>query len=117
MNIIGRFFARIRQKLFVSRMDREIFFQIFPHLEHEADHGYQFSSDDELYKALLAGNLDAKKLLCDIDRVALNMPDAQGQAFRYIFARDLNQFMKKYMAYARRDERREIDPRFVATAA
>ena len=40
-NIIGKFFAGIRQKLFTARTEREIFDRIFPHLEREKNHGYQ----------------------------------------------------------------------------
>jgi len=116
MTIIGRFIARIRQKLFVSRIEREIYFEIFPHLNGEANHGYPFTSDDELRNARLAGSLNVKGLLCDIDQAASKMPQAQGEAFRYIAYRNLKEQMTMYLAYAKRREYKECDPRYVATA-
>ena len=40
MNIVSKFFANIRQKLFVMRIEREIYFRIFPHINGEAYNGY-----------------------------------------------------------------------------
>lgn len=117
MNIIGRLIVRTRQKLFMTRVEREIYFGIFSHLHGEADHGYPFMSEDELYKVRLAGSLALKKMLCDVDQASMKMPRMQGEAFRFIFARDMEQQMRKYLQYAQQREYPEWAPTPVVTTA
>src|SRR5689334_20165179 len=100
MNIISMFFARIRRKWFMERTEWEIYHEVFPHLHGSADHGYPFMSEDELCNARLAGSLAMKKIMCDVDRAARKMPRMQGEAFQFIFARDMEKQMRKYLQYA-----------------
>ena len=116
--IIGKFFASIRQKLFKQRVNREIFHKIFPHLNGQANHGYPFSSDDEMVRLHIRGGLDAQMRFDMIERTAARMPKAYGDAFRYIAYRDLNERMKMYLEIAaERIQPETCDPRFVARLA
>lgn len=116
--IIGKFFASLRQKFFVWRIEREIYNKIFSHLNQEANYGYPFDSDEEFEKQRVYGKLDALLHFELIEKRAEKMPKAYGEAFRYIAYRDLNQRMKMYLELAeRRVQPRTCDPRFVATRA
>jgi hypothetical protein len=118
MEIIRKFIANIRRKLFAARTEREIYFKIFPHLNHRADHGYPFSSSDELEKSHLKCFYNVSKTLEEINRAAIKMPKAEGDAFRYIVARDLNEQVTMYLEFARsRECNCEYEPQPVATAA
>ena len=115
---IGKFLASIRRKLFAARVDREIFFKIFPHLNQEADHGYPFKSDEEIFRARVRGNLQTSLDLDLIERAAARMPKAYGEGFRYIVYRDLNERMETYLEIAeRRIQPETCDPRCVAARA
>jgi hypothetical protein len=100
MKIVRKFLANIRQKLFAARTSREIYQKIFPHLNQNADHGYPFGSDDEIVKLHIQGNLTAHGTLHLIERAAGKMPKAEGDAFRYIAYRDLNERMTLYLEFA-----------------
>ena len=116
--MIRRLFTRIRQTLFEWRLEREIYHHLFPHLEHEADHGYSFQSDEQFTQSLTDGELDAQLHLKMIAREAEQMPKAYGEAFRFIAYRDLNRRLAMYRRLARRRiHPRTCDPRFVATKA
>ncbi len=116
--IIGKFFARIRQALFTARIEWEIYHKIFPHLNRHADHGYPFSSKDEMVKLHIRGGLDAQMRFDMIERTAAQMPKAYGDAFRYIAYRNLNERMKMYLEIAaERVQPETCDPRFVARLA
>lgn len=118
MKSIRTFFASIRQKLFEARMEREIYFRIFPHMNQEADHGYPFGSKDEMVRAHIHGRLQTRLDVDLIQQAAARMPQAYGDAFRYIVYRDLNQRMEMYMKLAeKRLQPETCDPRDVATCA
>ena len=109
----GSFFARMRQKFFKRRIDREIFDRIMPHNQKEKDHGYAFNSPEEM-KAQTE-ELDVQALLDAIERHIRNMPTAYGRAFRHIMHRDLHERLSRYEQLAQRRVRRTCDPRLVAT--
>ncbi len=112
------FFAKLRLKRFDRRVNQEIFQKIFSHLNGEANHGYPFDSDDEMVRLHIRGGLDAQIKLDMIERTAAKMPQAYGDAFRYIAYRDLNERMKMYLKIAeRRMQPETCDPRLVATRA
>lgn len=92
----------MRRKLFERCVEGEIYSQIFPHLNHEADHGYPFNSDEELEKLGLDEVHDAKAQLELIERLTAKMPAAYGKAFRHIACSDINARMKKYADLAKR---------------
>ena len=118
MKNIRKFIANIRQKLFAARISREIYQKIFPQLNGEANHGYPFESDDEMVKLHIRGNLAAHGTLRLIERAAGKMPKAEGDAFRYIAYRDLNERMEMYLKLAEQREYPEnCDPQLVATHA
>ena len=118
MKIIGKFFAKIRQKLFTAHIEREIYHKIFPHLNRHADHGYPFDSRDNIERLHVRGILHARINLRLIERTAAKMPKAYGAAFRYIAYRDLNERMEMYLEIAeQRVYQEDCDPRFVATRA
>lgn len=109
----GSFFARLLQRLFRARIEREIFDRIFPHLERERDHGYPFGTDEEMNAQ--TEQLDVQPLLDTIEGYILEMPDAYGASFRHIMHRDLHDRFCMYERVARCHVRRSCDPRFVAT--
>jgi hypothetical protein len=118
MNTIKLFFAKIRRKFFDWRVNREIFHKISPHLHKKADHGYQFSSKDELAAAQINAGLDAQSAFDMIERTAAKMPKFYGDAFRYIAYRDLHERMKMYLEIAEeRVQPETCDSRFVAKHA
>jgi len=113
-----KFFANIRRKLFTAHILREIYHKIFPHLNGAANLGYPFDSDDEMIKLHIHGNLAAHGTLRLIERAAAKMPKAEGDAFRYIAYRDLNERMEMYLKLAEQREYSEnCDPRLVPTHA
>jgi len=115
---IGKFFAGIRRRLFAARVDREIFFRIFPHLNQESDHGYPFDSDDEMVALHVRGRFQNKLDLDLVEQAAARMPKAYGDAFRYIVYRDLNKRMEMYMEIAeQRMQPETCDAECVATHA
>src|SRR5687767_12076026 len=114
---IKSFFARVRQKLFEWRLEGEIYGRIFPHLEAERDHGYEFVSDEELRELIRVGCSDAQLDLEMIENEGQLMPKAYGEAFRYIFYRDVNRRLAMYRNIARRRVQQTRSPRFVATRA
>jgi len=115
---IGKFLARIRQRLLQARTDREIFQKIFPHFNGDADHGYPFDSRDALVALHIRGNLHAGLNLRRIERTAARLPKAYGDAFRYVAYRELNERMQMYLEVAeRRLQPETCDPRLAATRA
>jgi hypothetical protein len=118
MNIIGKFVSKIRRKLFARRVEGEIYQKIFPHLNGAANHGYPFASTEEMEHHMVRGCLHARLNLQIIDRTAAQLPKAEGEAFRYIAYRDLNERMEMYLALAEERTRPETcDTRLVATRA
>jgi hypothetical protein len=118
MKPIKLFFAKIRRMYFNWRINREIFHRISPHLRNEGDCGYPFRSKDEMVRLHLRGNLHAGLNLRLIERTAAKMPKFQGDAFRYITYRDLNERLEMYLELAEQCVQPEIcDPQFVATSA
>jgi hypothetical protein len=116
--IIGKFITKIRQKLFASHVEREIYRKIFPHLRQEADHGYPFKSDEEIVESNMQAFLTAESTLRLIERAASKMPQAEGNAFKHITYRDLQQQMWKHVEFAHeRMQSSDCDRRFVATRA
>jgi hypothetical protein len=99
-----KFITNIRRKLFGERVNREIFGKIFPHLNGHAYHGYPFLTHDEMVREHIAGNLAAHATLRLIEQAAGKMPKAQGDAFRYIAYRDLNERMEMYLQIAKEAE-------------
>lgn len=115
---IGKFFATIRQKLFAARISREIYHKIFPHLNQVADHGYPFKSDEEIVDMNMKAFLTTGSTLWLIERAAIKMPKAEGDAFRHIVYRDLQKRMWRYVEFAHdRMHASDCEPRFVATRA
>ena len=118
MKPIKLFFAKIRRVYFNWRVNREIFNRIFPHLRNEGHYSYPFRSKDEIVKLHIRGNLHAGLNLRLIGHTAARMPKLQGDAFRYIVYRDLNERMEMYLALAEECIQPEIcDPQFVAAPA
>jgi hypothetical protein len=113
---IASFFINIRQ-LFVWRIEREIYYRIFPHLRRDRNHAYPFQSDDELRRLLEREHAQAHALLETISRDSAQMPKAYGMAFRYIMYRDFNQRLKQYETLMRRCIRTDCNPKYVATKA
>ena len=115
---IRKFFADIRERRFTARIRREMYCKIFPHLDRRADHGYPFSSNDGMVKEHLRGFIDTRLTLQAINLAAGKMPRAEGDAFRYIAFRDLNERMQMYLKFAQEHEySADCDPCFVASAA
>ncbi len=119
MSIVGKFLARIRRKRFAANITREIYQKIFPHINDHVDHGYPFSSHDELETVRLKGYLSRVRASNEIELAANKMPEAEANAFLYIVNRDLEEQMRMYLKYAnaRKYPDSALGPQFVATAA
>jgi hypothetical protein len=115
-NTTGSFFARMRQRFFRWSINREIFANLFPHLEHESDEGYPFVNDVEMVAQSEA--LDVQSLLEDVEKQIEKLPKAYGQCFRYLMRRDIHERLQMYARLAkRRTPPTTLDPRFVARHA
>lgn len=114
-----KFFAAIRRTLFARRINREIYQNIFPHLNGHADHGYPFSSDDELHAERLKSSINVKRMVGALDAAALAMPAAEGNAFLYIANRDLEERLRLYLKFAnaRSSLQPAQEPQLVTNAA
>lgn len=113
-NSVGSFFARLRQKWFARRLNREIYEHLFAHLEGEKDCGYPFQNDDQMESQTEA--LDVVMLLQKIEGRIQRMPEAYGKCFRYLLHRELNATLRQFDQEARRHvHTAQIDPRLVAT--
>jgi hypothetical protein len=117
-NIIGKFFKAIRQRVFAARIRSEIYGKIFPHLRQEANHGYPFGSDEQIVERNMTAFLATGSMVRLIEQAASKMPKSEGDAFRHIAYRDLQERMWRYVEFAReRMQPADYGPRFVATRA
>ena len=78
----GTWFARMREKWFKWKLNREIFDQIFPHLQHERNHGYPFQSDAEMQR--LTTDLDLQGAFEQLESQIQRMPAGYGASFRHV---------------------------------
>ena len=92
--------AYLRLALFTTRMEWEIYKRIAPHVLGEKDHGYRFTSNEEMWKAGSHENLDILYVIEVIEKQAEHMGKGYGRAFRYIMYRDLNRRMRMYAKLA-----------------
>ena len=99
-NKIKSFFAYFCFCVFTTRLEREIFHRIFPHLNGEKDHGCPFNWDQELWKQRHHGNLEVLYRIELIESQADHMGKAYGEAFRYIMYRNLNACLLPYVKLA-----------------
>ena len=114
-NQISSFLDRVREKFYRKRIDREIFGSIFPHLERERDLGYSFETEEHMDAE--TERLDARPVLAAIEEHIRRMPRAYGKAFRHVMHRDLNNRLRMYQRFARRQvQPAHMDPRRVAIA-
>ena len=95
------FFTKIRRWLFMQAVEREIYHKVFCHLNHEADHGYSFFTDNELLGQNVHEHIKLKQQCHALEAAAAKMPEAYGQAFRNIAFRDLNARMEEYIRLAK----------------
>jgi|SRR5579859_7466660 len=115
---IGKFVASIRRKLFMHRVGWEIIHKIFPHVNEWADYGYPFSSIEGMAASSNAKYRAAERTLRLIEQTASKLGEAEGNAFRYIAYRDLNERMSVYLEFAsQRVPPATCDPRYIATRA
>jgi len=89
--------TRIRETLFMWRLEWEIYHRIAPHIHQEKAYGYPFGSEQELRKNTIHGDMDAQLHLETVKRQADLMGQAYGEAFRYIMYRELNERMRMYL--------------------
>ena len=110
--------ARIRQQLFEIRLESEFYGGIAPHIRHEKQEEYPFSTREELAEASRRAMIDAKAMIDGIDRLAGQLPKAYGHSFRYVACRDIMDRLAMYeMLGRRRVPPKHCDPRFVARPA
>lgn len=112
---IRPFFSIITRWLFERRVEREIYFRMFPHLCGEADHGYSFDSDKEMDAQ--TERIDPTKLLEALNRDIDTMPDSWGRCFRHIVHRDLSKRLRLYSKLAERHARRDSEANVFAVKA
>jgi hypothetical protein len=117
MNIIKRFVSKIRQKFFEWRVNREILHRISPHIAGQGDFGYPFHSKNEMVELHIFTGLDVQCTLDKIELAAARMPKFQGDAFRYIAYRDLNERIGLYQAYAKQAMMPRCDQSHCAASA
>jgi len=112
-NTNSSFFVRLGRKLFYRRLNREIFSSLMPHLGHESDEGYPFTSDEEITAQTEA--LDLERMLQDIEGKIKKLPAAYGRCFRYLMHKDIYERLQMYAQVAKCETPpATIDPRFVA---
>jgi hypothetical protein len=99
-SFIGKFIAFLARTLFCTRLEREIYGQVAPHLNRERDCGYPFASFDEIEAMAAQGKRELLERIELIERQAEHMGKAYGDAFRYIMYRDLNRRMLPYLNLA-----------------
>jgi len=115
---IKLFFARLRQLLFERRLNTEIFKRIFPHINQEQGCGYAFMSKLDFQKTLLREGQRTHEALDELERTTEAMPEAYGQALRFIFYRDLQARLAMYQRLAKREvQPKHYDLRSIATRA
>jgi hypothetical protein len=118
INTIKTFIAKIRQSLFERRLESEIYGEIAPHVLHEKKLEYPFDSMEGLARAASRASREAQRNLAMIEKEGQAMPEAYGEAFRYIAFSDLNHRMAAYRELARRRiYPKTCDPRLVARRA
>ncbi len=107
-NINGKFIANLRQLLFAGRVEKEIRRRILPHLHREADHGYPFSSQDQMVESWMHSALDLEADLSLISKAALKLPKPYGDMLCYVAYRDLHERMKMYQELAKKLNQSDI---------
>jgi hypothetical protein len=99
-SIIGKFVAFLRQTFFCTRLEREIYSRVAPHLNHERNCGYPFTTFEEIEAMAAQGKRELLERIEIIERQAEHMGKAYGDAFRYIMYRELNRRMLQYLNLA-----------------
>src|SRR5262245_26602012 len=113
---VGMFLARLRQSLFTLKTDHEIDDCIAAQLMGEKDHGYPFSTTDEMEAA--TEDMNVLATLSEIEGQIARMPKAYGKGFRYVMHRKLAKELALFSQLAcRRAKPERIDPRLVARRA
>lgn len=115
-SLLSSLFAFVRRKLFIWRVNTEIFERLFPHVHGEAAHGYPFRNRPELQKH--TAQLGIPESLARIEQYIQQMPAAYGESFRYLLYRDLYTRLTEWEALAQsRRQPTGYDPRSVARPA
>lgn len=115
---IQSFLTYVRHRLFTWRIEREIYNEIAPQVRGEQDNGYEFEGLDGLVRAADRMGREVRRELDFIDREAVRMGKADGNAFRLIMHRNIARSLKMYRAHMHRRQLPETcDPRLVATRA
>lgn len=107
------FKARRRQQQFEERINFEIHNRIMSHVMRDEIFDYPFGSRSELRE--FGDKIDAQELHDLVEERIRNMPDGVGECFKYVFRRDLCQWLEQYAELAWKHRTRpEPDPRTVA---
>lgn len=94
------FIARIRRKLFKSRLHREIYGKLFPHVARESNEGYPFADYDDMEAHM--ESMDVQALFAEVERHVQRLPAAYGKCFRYLMHRDIYECLNMYAEVAKR---------------
>jgi hypothetical protein len=95
-NKIGKFFAKLRFKLFMFRRDQEVH-QIFAQLQGRRDGGFPFATAAQMNQQTQARDLRAM-----LDLIAEQSPEmgrAYGEAFCYLMHRDIYERLELYVMH------------------
>ncbi len=96
----NQFFRTLKRKLFEIRVDREIFWKIFPQTEKTKNHGYTFTSDEELIRKNIQARFQFRVNLDRLNHEIQHMPKAYGEGFRHIAYRELNEHLEALLELA-----------------
>ncbi len=115
---IRSFFATVRLKLLMWRIQREIYHRIAQQIHEGTALGYPFNSLDELAQTAHQASFDTRFRLTAIRKNAPQTGEAYGDAFLYIMHRDINRRLDMYEKHMRQCTMpKTCDPKFVATRA
>ena len=105
---------KFRKFVFTELVDWEIFHRISSHLNHEADHDYEFGTDQELEAQNDQLLVKLYSQIAEIKQLESRTPKAYAMAFRNIAYRDLSARTQKYLILATQRATRTAAPNLSA---
>ncbi len=95
-------FANSHQQMLAARVDWEVHQMIIPHLEGKANHGYPFSSEDEMLGTFFIERIGVELGLGRLAEAAGKMPPECRDTFHYIALREINAVVQAFVEVAER---------------
>jgi hypothetical protein len=93
-------FANNQQQMLAARVEWEINQMIFPHLKHQANHGYPFNSIDDVLEKHIYDRMEAMINLDAIGSACAKMQAEYSDAFCYIAFREISHVINAFLELA-----------------